>query len=559
MTWHQGRATDWRVAQVARERTHHTVGGSAAYQARYRDVLEFRDPGLAPAIADDGATHIDISGRPAYPRRFLRTFGFYEGRAAVSAADGWSHILPDGTQLYDAGHEWCGNYQGGRCTVREHGGRYLHLRPDGQPAYDARWRYAGDHRDGRAVVQRDDGLHSHIDLEGRLVHDRWFVDLDVFHKGFARARDESGWTHVDRRGAPAYARRFATVEPFYNGQARVERADGGLEVIDERGQTVLELRGGRRSEFAALSSDLVGFWRTDAIAGAIEVGVIEALPGTTDDVAGRLGLNPGRLGALLRGLGELSLVEWNGEVWALTERGALLRCDHPWTLADAAREYAGPLRRSWARLAGALRDPAWRPPDGFGEVAADPARVGPHHRMLRSYARHDYPLVPDALGLRGDERVLDIGGGVGVLAGLLLDRHPGLDIVVLDRPEVVAQVTPRAGLRAVARDLFDAWDVEADVAVLARVVHDWPDDAAIRVLRNARRALPSHGRVFVIEMLVADDGTFGGLCDLHLLLATGGRERTVGEYAVLLAEAGFELADVRAIGALPAVLVAVAR
>lgn len=31
------------------------------------------------------------------------------------------------------------------------------------------------------------------------------------------------------------ARRFASVEPFYNGQARVERLDGGLEAIDEKG------------------------------------------------------------------------------------------------------------------------------------------------------------------------------------------------------------------------------------------------------------------------------------------------------------------------------------
>jgi hypothetical protein len=64
----------------------------------------------------------------------------------------------------------------------------------------------------------------------------------VLHKGFARARDGAGWTHVDRAGRPAYVRRFAMVEPFYNGQARVERHDGGLAVIDERGERVVELR-----------------------------------------------------------------------------------------------------------------------------------------------------------------------------------------------------------------------------------------------------------------------------------------------------------------------------
>lgn len=76
------------------------------------------------------------------------------------------------------------------------------------------------------------------------MHDRWFRDLDVYHKGFARGRDAGGWMHIDRAGEPAYARRFAAVEPFYNGVARVELMDGTLEVIDESGGTVAVLRNG---------------------------------------------------------------------------------------------------------------------------------------------------------------------------------------------------------------------------------------------------------------------------------------------------------------------------
>jgi hypothetical protein len=72
-----------------------------------------------------------------------------------------------------------------------------------------------------------------------------FVDLDVFHKGLARARDEGGWTHVEATGRPISARRFANVEPFYNGQPRVETLDGGLEVIDEDGTTIVRVRQSR--------------------------------------------------------------------------------------------------------------------------------------------------------------------------------------------------------------------------------------------------------------------------------------------------------------------------
>jgi Histidine phosphatase superfamily (branch 1) len=232
---------DWQITTVAPDTTHHLVHGRALYLARFIEVLKFHAPGLAPVRGEDGACHIDVEGRAAYAARFLRTFGFYEGRAAVAATDGWHHIQADGSPVYAERYAWCGNYQGGRCTVRGDGGHYLHLDQYGAPVYAERFRYAGDYREGVAVVQRDDGLHTHVDHAGQPTHGRWFRDLDVFHKSFARARDEAGWTHIDRVGRPVYARRFAMAEPFYNGQARVERHGGGLEVIDERGEVVVEL------------------------------------------------------------------------------------------------------------------------------------------------------------------------------------------------------------------------------------------------------------------------------------------------------------------------------
>lgn len=233
---------DWRRTKVAPDGTHHTLDGEPLYAARYRDVLKFHAPGLAPVLGDDGATHVGMDGVPVYEQRHHRTFGFYEGLAAVDSGDGWFHIHPDGRRAYAARWAWCGNVQGGRCTVRRHDGRYQHINCSGERLGTRTWRYAGDYRNGVGVVQGDDGLHSHVDERGEFLHSRWFLDLDVFHKGFARARDSRGWTHVDQSGVPLYERRFAAVEPFYNGQARVERFDGGLEVIDERAERVVELR-----------------------------------------------------------------------------------------------------------------------------------------------------------------------------------------------------------------------------------------------------------------------------------------------------------------------------
>jgi hypothetical protein len=236
----------WRHAVVSECRTHHRLQGLPLYGERFDEVLRFHEPGLAPVRRGTQAWHIGPDGSAAYARRFLRTFGFYEGAAAVVSQQGWHHIGSSGRDLYDARYGWCGNYQGGRCSVRDVDGAYFHLDGQGHPAYAARWCYAGDYRDGIAVVQGDGGRSTHVNREGALVHGRWFLDLDVFHKGFARAREHRGWTHVGLDGRPAYARRFSMVEPFYNGQARVETEAGALEVIDPSGATLVTLRAATR-------------------------------------------------------------------------------------------------------------------------------------------------------------------------------------------------------------------------------------------------------------------------------------------------------------------------
>ena len=60
-------------------------------------------------------------------------------------------------------------------------------------------------------------------------------------------------------------------------------------------------------------------------------------------------------------------------------------------------------------------------------------------------------------------------------------------------------------------------------------------------------------------MLLPEDGADGGLCDLHLLVATGGREHTLSDYAALLDTAGFTFEGVRPLPVVPSIIAGVAR
>ena len=525
-------------------RFHEDATGAPLYPHRFDDVLPFHPDGiggwLAPVRSGDQAWHIDPSGAPAYSARWWRAFGFYEGRAATVDASGWLHIDTSGAPISPFRHAFAGNFQEGRAVVCGADGRYRHIDPNGKPAYSASWRYCGDFREGVAVVQRDDGLHGHVDIDGAALHGGWFLDLDVFHKGFARARDETGWHHVDRRGVPLYTARYAMVEPFYNGCARVERADGAQLVIDESGAVLRMLREPRVSALASLSADMVGYWRTFCIAAAVEIGLPEALPGRIADLAQRTGTIPERLEALLEALAELGLSRRTADGWwRATERGALLRADHPKTLADAAREYAGPLLAPWTRLPDVLRGAS--PQTGFFETLVARADGGrSHHRMLESYALDDYaPWVP-LLPIPAGACVFDAGGGSGALAGMIRAAHPEAQVSVGDMPG--APVIDKGAAR-VDFDLFSPWPISADCILLARVLHDWSDDRCVEILTRAATALRPDGEIFILEMLRPENSHGGALCGLHLLVNSGGRERQRAEYSALCESAGLRIRE----------------
>ncbi len=543
----------WRETNVSPMATHHVRDGNPLYAERFDEVLTFHAPGLAPVRRDNEAWHISLDGSPAYSHRFRRTFGYYEGLAAVTASDGWHHIHPDGAELYATRYDWCGNFQGGRCTVRESGGVYLHITPEGQPAYRDRWRYAGDFRDGVSVVQSDDGRSTHIDLDGRLIHGIWFLDLDVFHKGHARARDDDGWTHIDNAGRPVYTRRFAAVEPFYNGQARVERSDGGLEVIDETGRTTQLLRAPTESPLQRLSGLMVGFWGTQVIRAAAELHIIDHLPGEIADVAASASLPRDAALRLLRGLWELGLVERKEQHWAPTDTGALLHSESPSGMADAALNWGDEHYAAWAELASSL---ATGEP-GFGRVygqtffdwlADNPAHLEHYHSAMRGYAEHDYECLPNHLPLDGVRHVVDAGGGSGALVAYLLASRADLTGTILELPEVAA-LPSVAGLahqrlRLLAADLFSPWPCKGDLVVLARVLHDWDDDRARTILRHARQALEPGGQVALVELVLEDNDPNGALLDLNMLAICGARERTLQAWTALAASAGFQISEV---------------
>lgn len=81
------------------------------------------------------------------------------------------------------------------------------------------------------------------------------------------------------------------------------------------------------------------------------------------------------------------------------------------------------------------------------------------------------------------------------------------------------------------------------------ILHDWSDEKCVEILKNCKKAIPEHGKVIVIEMIIpqevsdTDLATKNALClDLEMMgITCGGKERTKEEFEDLAMKADFKL------------------
>lgn len=161
--------------------------------------------------------------------------------------------------------------------------------------------------------------------------------------------------------------------------------------------------------------------------------------------------------------------------------------------------------------------------------------------MLRAY---DFSRV---------KRLVDVGGGHGLFLSQILAASPKLEGVLFDQPQVVAVAEKHlkgevaARIKIVKGSFFNSVPEGADAYLLKRILHDWNDQDAARILGNVRRAIPANGKLLLLESLVDSPVNPAGLTDL-VMLVIGGRERTEADFRSLLESSGFSLRRIVPVG-----------
>jgi hypothetical protein len=146
----------------------------------------------------------------------------------------------------------------------------------------------------------------------------------------------------------------------------------------------------------------------------------------------------------------------------------------------------------------------------------------------------------ETVAWRGDETVVDVGGGNGSLLQALLELHPEMRGIVLDLPETVRDEASFGDRCTFVEGSFFESVPPGDVHVLSTIIHDWDDESAQRILAAVRASAGE--RLVLLESVIEPGNEPQGAkwLDLLMLVIARGRERTEQEWRELLGASGWE-------------------
>jgi len=317
------------------------------------------------------------------------------------------------------------------------------------------------------------------------------------------------------------------------------------------------------------------------VAGAVsclaQLGIPDLLengPKSAEELAGQIGARPDALYRLMRATACVGvLAEGSDGKFSQTPMSAVLRSDANPGLRGLAimggREWHG---RGWSHLEYCVKTgkQATEKIHGmpiFEFFSKNPEEAQIFDDAMTSLSAIDGPAVADAYNFDGIHTIVDIGGGRGFLLATLLEKHPHLKGTLYEMPHVLAgarsgalqpflQDGSPARCSLASGDMFSSVPSGADAYIMKHILHDWPDDACIRILKACREGVNPGGKLLVVDCVIQPGNHFspGKFLDLQMLIFPSGRERTEAQFRDLLAAAGWKLSRVIPTAALDSIV-----
>ncbi|WP_428965041.1 methyltransferase [Micromonospora fluostatini] len=312
----------------------------------------------------------------------------------------------------------------------------------------------------------------------------------------------------------------------------------------------------------ALLNLVQGAMVSQALYAAATLGIADELadgPLAPEEIGKRVDADPESTYRLLRVLAAYGVfAEREDKTFELTPMADALRTDAPLSMRRIARLMGHPTHwEDWGHFLEAVRTGEPSLPKVRGMSAWEYFGANPEYAQVFFAGMgnlSDLETVPVSQGYDYSPfgRIVDVGGGSGALLAAILERTPQASGVVFAPSSVEAaqQVLAQAGVadRCTIEEgsFLESAPAGGDAYILKHIVHDWPHEQAVAILRNVRSVIGPQGKLLLMESVVPEGNTphSSKLVDLWLLLLVGGRERTEAEYRKLLSDAGFALSKI---------------
>jgi hypothetical protein len=307
---------------------------------------------------------------------------------------------------------------------------------------------------------------------------------------------------------------------------------------------------------------LNGAYVAGAVSCLAQLGIpdlIESAPKSAEELGRQIGADPQALYRLMRATASVGVLSEGPEgKFSQTPLSKVLRSDATPSLRALAimggREWHG---RGWSHLEYCVRTGKQALEQIYGAHIFDFLKQNPVEAQIFNDAMThlsmtDSPAVAEAYNFEGIRSIVDVGGGHGLLLATILKRNTHLHGTLYEIPTVIEGVA-NGPLKPVMErctlasgDMFSSVPAGADAYIMKHIIHDWPDDLCLKILKACRKGVNADGKLLVVDNVIQPGNDFspGKFLDLQMLIFPGGCERTEKQFRQLFAAAGWQLSRI---------------
>ncbi|KUJ08091.1 o-methyltransferase-like protein [Mollisia scopiformis] len=142
-----------------------------------------------------------------------------------------------------------------------------------------------------------------------------------------------------------------------------------------------------------------------------------------------------------------------------------------------------------------------------------------------------------------------VGGGFGHQCIAIKETFPELSgkLELQDLPQTLQHVPSIDGVSVVVHNFFEPQpSKDAKFYYLRNILHDWPDDKALIILKNIIPAMGPDSRILIDDMVLPNENVHWHATqqDLVMMSSLGAMERTKDQWYALLEEAGLKILEI---------------